>query len=61
MGYSKDELIGRSAIDLNIWTQINIREEMIRNLAKNGVVRNVEATFCCKDGTLKQGSCLAIQ
>jgi two-component system, cell cycle sensor histidine kinase and response regulator CckA len=55
MGYSKDELIGKSAIDLNIWTQINIREEMIRNLAKDGVVRNVEATFCCKDGTLKQG------
>ena len=59
MGYSKDESIGKSALDLNIWADVHVREKMIADtLARKGFVRNLEAHFAAKTGHLKQGSCL---
>ncbi len=54
-GYTKDELIGKSAIDLNIWKDVHGREKMIEILAEKGFVRNVDASFNLKDGRMRQG------
>ena len=55
MGYSKDELIGKSSLDLNIWADVHVREEIADTLARIGFVRNLECTFLNKDGTLRTG------
>jgi two-component system cell cycle sensor histidine kinase/response regulator CckA len=54
-GYSKDELIGSSTIDLGIWVDVFARDDLIQKLARTGFVRNLETKFRCKNGTVKTG------
>ena len=54
-GYSKDEVIGKSSLDLHIWADVHVRDEMVRCLAGKGFVRNLEARFRTKDGELLTG------
>jgi two-component system, cell cycle sensor histidine kinase and response regulator CckA len=55
MGYSRDELIGKSALDLNVWADVHVRNEVVRSLVTTGFARNLESTFVRKDGAVKQG------
>lgn len=49
-GYQRDEVIGRSAFELNIWVNSSDRMKLIQELQKNGFVRNLEFEFRCKSG-----------
>jgi two-component system, cell cycle sensor histidine kinase and response regulator CckA len=54
-GYSAEEVIGRSALDLNIWVDPRDRARLVAGLREHGVVNNLEAQFRCKDGSTFTG------
>lgn len=49
-GYTKEELKGKSALDLNIYYDINDRTKMISELKLNGHVKNMELKGLKKSG-----------
>ncbi|MGV8124934.1 MAG: PAS domain S-box protein [Candidatus Xenobiia bacterium LiM19] len=51
-GYTRQEIIGRSAIDLNIWVKAGDRDKMASEIARCGHVTNYEAQFRMKDGRI---------
>jgi PAS domain S-box-containing protein len=50
--YSRDEAIGRSSLDLGIWTYPSQREIAIALLNDHCPLRNHEVTFTAKDGSI---------
>jgi PAS domain S-box-containing protein len=44
-GYRRDEIIGRSIMDLNIWTNPEDRDRFFKELTDKGTVRALEADF----------------
>lgn len=49
MGYRRDEVLGRSSLDFNIWNPEN-RDRVLRMLAQGEKVRNLEIGFRSKSG-----------
>lgn len=54
-GFTKEEVIGVSSLDLNIWANPADRELLVKGLQENGEVNNLEAGFRFKDGSVKTG------
>ena len=54
-GYSPDEVIGRSSLDINIWADVEDRKRLVAGLKEKGVVENLEARFRLKNGEVKSG------
>jgi PAS domain S-box-containing protein len=52
-GFARDELIGRTSLELNTWEVVEARADFIRQLEEQGVMRNVEARFRTKGGALR--------
>jgi PAS domain S-box-containing protein len=52
-GFSRDELIGNTSLELNTWEAVQSRADFIRLIEEHGVVRNVEARFRTKEGLLR--------
>ena len=50
--FSREEVIGKTGYDLDIWTNILERKQILRELEKNGRVRDFEASLRAKDGTI---------
>ncbi len=50
LGFSREQIIGRSSIELNIWSEPEKREELLRLLSEQGSVKNFEAKFFKKSG-----------
>ena len=50
LGYSIKEVIGRSAIELNIWGDMEDRDLMTRRVLEQGEIRNYEVKFHTKQG-----------
>ncbi len=50
-GYSREEAIGRSVLDLNIYADPEDRKRIVEELRKNGWVDKMEIRFRAKDGT----------
>jgi len=53
MGYSKEEIIGVSSLDKDIWVIPDDRKKLVAGLHKDGIVENLESVFRAKDGTLR--------
>jgi PAS domain S-box-containing protein len=51
-GYTRKEMLGRSAMELDIWTKVEDRERMLKILKEKGRVRNEEFVFRTKSGEL---------
>jgi PAS domain S-box-containing protein len=51
-GWTYDEVVGKTAADLEIWHDPKEREKMIAGIAEHGRVENIEAQFRLKDGRL---------
>src|SRR5262245_56376677 len=49
-GYSRDELIGRTSIELNMWTDSSDRPKIAALLRKKGSLRQIENRLIRKDG-----------
>jgi len=52
-GYNREEVIGRSATELNTWIKSGDRERMVRMLLKQGRIRNVEFNNRSKSGKIQ--------
>ena len=51
-GWTYDEVVGKTAADLDIWHDPPAREKMIADITEHGKVENLEAQFRLKDGRL---------
>ena len=49
-GYTHDEVIGRTSLDIGIWRDPEVRANVVRKLKRDGMVRNHEADFVTRDG-----------
>jgi len=54
-GYSKEDLINKTTLDLNIWKNPDDRVEIIKEVTKNGFSLNNEFTFLSKEGKEIEG------
>lgn len=55
MGYRRDEVIGRTSIELNIWADPADREFLREALQREGHCQNQEFRFCKKNGDIVWG------
>jgi PAS domain S-box-containing protein len=53
IGYSVAEILGRTALDLNIWASKEARAKLFLMLNEKEIVRNYEFDFCTKKGEIK--------
>ncbi len=49
-GYSREEVIGKTIDEVNVWADLDDRKEVVERLEKNGVVNNFEVTLLKKSG-----------
>ena len=54
-GYTRDEILGKSSLDVGLWTETGERDKFIESLEKTGYTRAREVSFRSNDGTLKTG------
>ncbi len=54
-GFSREEVIGRTSLELDIWADPEDRRRLVEELKKHGGVTNLEARFRMKDGTTLAG------
>lgn len=52
-GYTAEEVIGKTSIELGIWVNAEDRQRLVRGLAECGQVNNLEALFRGKQGQVK--------
>ena len=52
MGYQRDEVVGRSTLDLGVWADPDSREQLIRRLERDGGGASIEARVMKKDGSV---------
>ena len=55
MGYSEEDVKGKTSLDLNIWHDTNDRTKLVEGLREKGKVENLEAQFRLKNGEIKYG------
>ena len=53
-GYTKEEILGKSAVEVGIWVDSQKRTEMVKILREKGIVRNLEVEFRMKSGEVRQ-------
>lgn len=54
-GYTREEVIGHTSLELNIWAKSEDRDFVTRGLQAHGAVRNLEVEFRVKSGETRQG------
>jgi PAS domain S-box-containing protein len=54
-GFTEEDVMGKTSIDLNIWVDLSAREKLVRALLENAEVQNIETSFRKKDGSLLYG------
>jgi len=50
-GYRRDEVIGKTSLELNIWGSPEAREEFVKDVKERGSLVNREAKFYTRDGS----------
>jgi PAS domain S-box-containing protein len=55
LGYRREEVIGKTAVEMSIWERQEGRDEFFSQLREKGFIENLETDFVCKDGTVKTG------
>jgi PAS domain S-box-containing protein len=54
-GYSEEDALGKTSVELNIWFNPDERTALVNELKAKGEVRNFEARFLSKSGTVING------
>jgi PAS domain S-box-containing protein len=54
-GYAKEDVIGRTSFEIDIWAKPEERSRLVEGLRSRGEMMNLEATFRMKGGTEKIG------
>ncbi len=53
LGYTDEEIIGKTSISLNVWKDLSARDKLIAELEQNGIADNMVAEFYTKTGEIK--------
>lgn len=53
-GYTRDEVIGRSSLELRLWADPDARMVMLKLLNQHGHVRNLDVRFRVKSGEIRE-------
>ncbi|PKN09755.1 MAG: hypothetical protein CVU73_02095 [Deltaproteobacteria bacterium HGW-Deltaproteobacteria-8] len=53
IGYSREEILGKNATQLHLWTDLSQRDEMRELMASHGAIHNYALTVRRKDGALR--------
>ncbi len=56
LGYTEEDVLGKTSLELNIWADQEKRKELVKKLQEEGKVENFEAIFRHKDGNDVIGS-----
>lgn len=51
--YTREEVIGKTSLEIDIWVNPEDRAKLVKGLRKEGIVNNLEAPFRCKFGQIK--------
>ena len=54
-GFTEEDVIGKTSLEINIWYDLNDRKAMVDELNSSGEVQNMEAKFLSKSGTIING------
>ena len=54
-GYTREDAVGRTSLDLNIWADPQDRKRLVQALKSQGYVENLEARFLRKNGQVGVG------
>jgi PAS domain S-box-containing protein len=54
-GYTREDAIGKSSVDLNIWYDPKDRQRLVKALKSDGYIENLEARFRRKNGQIGIG------
>ena len=54
-GYTREEVSGRTSLEMNVWAELRDRIRLIEGLRENGEVLNMEANFRTKNGRILTG------
>ncbi|NTW48222.1 MAG: PAS domain S-box protein [Chlorobiales bacterium] len=54
-GYTREDMIGKSSSEVNVWVDLENRQELVRRLKENGYYDNFESRFRRKDGSIGIG------
>jgi PAS domain S-box-containing protein len=54
-GYTREDAIGKSALEINIWDEPNERRYFVKALKENGIINNLEVKFRHKNGRTLHG------
>jgi len=52
-GYQRDAIIGQTTLELGIWSDPEVRADMVKVLLKQGVIRNLQADMHTRNGELR--------
>ena len=55
LGYTEEDVIGKTSLELNIWNNVEDRERLVTGLQKDGSVSNLEAAFRTRNGDIRHG------
>ncbi|MCX6120148.1 MAG: PAS domain S-box protein [Ignavibacteriales bacterium] len=55
MGYTEEDILGKTSIETNIWVDLSDRNKLVEGLKKDGPVENLVARFRSKTGEIKYG------
>ncbi len=55
LGYTRDDVIGKTSLSLNIWENSEDRKRMVEGLLNTGYVENLKAQFISKNGEIRVG------
>jgi diguanylate cyclase (GGDEF)-like protein/PAS domain S-box-containing protein len=53
MGWSREEVIGKTSAELNIWRHAEDRQCLVEALQRDGYCKNLEAEFVARDGKVR--------
>ena len=56
-GYTRNEVIGKTTVELNIWTCPQERKKLVSMLIKDGKVENFALRLCAKSGQIITCQC----
>jgi PAS domain S-box-containing protein len=59
-GYSEEEVIGKTSLDLNIWAIPEDRDKLVKGLKEKGEVENLETIFIRKNRSFMNGVMSAV-
>jgi two-component system, sensor histidine kinase and response regulator len=55
LGYTEEDAIGRTSLDMNIWVNPEERIDLVNTLKAKGEIKNFETKFLSKDGNIMNG------